>query len=60
MYSIYYVVDFTILDDDECTDPLSCHADAICANTPGSFTCTCNTGYTGDGTTSCIGKLASI
>ena len=43
-------------DDDECalgTD--NCDDDAYCTNTDGSFDCTCNDGYTGDGT-SCTGK----
>ncbi|MEZ4311406.1 MAG: DVUA0089 family protein [Polyangiaceae bacterium] len=42
----------TCTDNDECalgTD--TCDANATCANTPGSFTCTCNMGYTGDGMT---------
>ena len=33
----------------------SCHDDATCHNTQGSYTCSCNTGYTGNGF-SCIGK----
>jgi cysteine-rich repeat protein len=39
-------------DIDECgamTD--NCDANATCSNTPGSFSCTCNAGYTGDGVT---------
>ncbi|MFO0592753.1 MAG: EGF domain-containing protein [Polyangiaceae bacterium] len=41
----------TCHDIDECamnTD--NCAADAVCANTQGSFTCTCNSGFSGDGT----------
>ncbi|WP_437933073.1 EGF domain-containing protein [Sorangium sp. So ce341] len=44
--------DGTCTDIDECalgTD--DCDANAACTNTPGSFTCACNTGYSGDGTT---------
>ena len=32
-----------------------CHPQATCANTDGSFTCTCNEGYAGDGRI-CEGK----
>ena len=44
-------------DVDECVDGShNCHAEAMCSNTEGSFTCTCNTGYEGDGK-ECIGKF---
>ena len=33
-----------------------CHANAICQNSEGSFTCTCAEGYEGDGTSSCQGR----
>ena len=32
-----------------------CNTDATCTNNDGSFMCTCNTGYTGDGVT-CTGN----
>ena len=40
---------------DECLSS-PCDANAICQNTIGSFTCTCNAGFTGDGL-SCTGKI---
>ncbi len=61
-YSVYYHIQcrftgsFLSLDIDECainTD--NCHDDAVCDNTIGSYTCTCNDGFTGDGV-SCNGK----
>jgi hypothetical protein len=41
-------------DIDECA-ATPCDVNAACVNTDGSFTCTCNTGYSGDGF-SCAGK----
>jgi hypothetical protein len=39
-------------DDDECTlGTDNCDINAACTNTPGSFTCACNAGYSGDGMT---------
>ena len=45
-----------ILDADECnaSSPV-CDVNAICNNTIGSYRCTCNPGYSGDGRT-CKGK----
>ena len=44
-------------DTDECaTGTHSCSADAMCINTEGSYNCTCNPGYIGDGRV-CSGKL---
>ena len=40
------------LDINECTLNIdNCNANAVCADTEGSFTCTCNPGYQGDGVT---------
>ncbi|KAI8482586.1 carbohydrate binding [Branchiostoma belcheri] len=41
------------VDIDQCTTGTdnNCDDDATCTNTDGSFTCSCNTGYTGDGVT---------
>ena len=41
---------------DECVNDVdNCDTNANCTNTPGSFTCACNLGYSGDGT-SCTGS----
>ena len=46
---------FSRSDIDECTaGTASCDADATCTNTVGSYTCACNSGYSGDGT-NCTG-----
>ena len=50
--NMHYSIPPIILDINECalnTD--SCNANAACADTEGSFTCTCNPGYEGDGVT---------
>ena len=36
-------------DVNECEGEDPCSANANCVNIPGSFTCTCYEGYTGDG-----------
>ena len=41
---------FHFSDVDECTLNLhNCHEQATCTNTLGSYSCACNTGWTGDG-----------
>ena len=42
-----------IIDIDECPVPDVCDINAQCDNTDGSFTCICNTGYTGNGGSCC-------
>jgi hypothetical protein len=39
------------VDVDECLTDGICDVNATCTNLPGTFTCTCNAGYTGDGVT---------
>ena len=53
----YYATVYVPLDINECamgTD--NCAPEATCTNTEGSFTCTCNHGYTGSGTV-CTGRF---
>ena len=46
-----------LIDDDECENGLhDCDINASCTNTDGSFECTCNEGFLGDGKT-CISKI---
>ena len=48
--------DFLTLDIDECFyEVYPCDTNANCTNTNGSFSCTCQMGYTGSGIT-CEGK----
>ena len=47
------------IDIDECsTKSHSCDVNAVCNDTEGSYMCTCNSGYSGDGK-ACSGKLNS-
>lgn len=49
---------FLLVDVDECaSDANNClSGTAACVNTVGSYNCTCNHGYTGDGKTSCLSQ----
>ena len=49
-----------LVDIDECMTSMElCDPNANCTNTPGSYTCACNQGYSGNGTT-CDGELLVI
>lgn len=48
------VIDVATLND--ITPYLICDFDADCTNSEGSFSCTCQEGYSGDGT-SCLGEI---
>ena len=54
MYNFGFIL--TISDFDECMNTSVCNPNAFCNNTIGSFICTCNLGYSGNGF-SCVGKL---
>ena len=45
-----------MIDINECSDVAFCHANAKCENTIGSYNCTCNSGYKGDGKVRCDGR----
>ena len=55
--TVYYLFIMST-DIDECLSS-PCHSNAMCNNTAGGFTCSCNYGYTGDGVGSCC-KLIII
>ena len=45
-----------VTDVNECqTGSFSCHAQAECVNTDGSYDCSCLPGYTGNGMHDCLG-----
>ena len=48
----------TDINECESNDSNNCDENAQCTNTEGSYTCSCNTGYTGDGVI-CTSKLAT-
>ena len=45
-----------VADIDECLIASACHPNASCTDTDGSYTCTCNPGFTGDGFVSCTSE----
>ena len=50
------------IDKDECTTGEATCFDVlgVCINTPGNYSCKCTNGYSGDGRSSCEGKIIII
>ena len=57
--TLYYptlIIKYSFTDIDECDlDTDMCHQQATCTDTEGSYSCTCNSGYSGNGL-ECNGK----
>ncbi|XP_056904274.1 EGF-containing fibulin-like extracellular matrix protein 2, partial [Takifugu flavidus] len=45
---------FECADVNECNNQKICHWNATCTNNPGSYVCTCNAGYKGNGNYLCL------
>ena len=58
-YTTWLNVRSNVLDTNECdSDP--CAMNAACDNTEGSFSCSCNEGFSGNGFTLCEGDRALL
>ena len=49
-----------LTDVNECESNSTCHEQAECYDTEGSYLCECRTGYEGDGYNDCIGELVCV
>ena len=51
---------FSFIDTNECEGPDHlCAVNATCMNTRGSYNCTCEPGFEGDGFYNCSGEIAT-
>ena len=50
-YTVKIMIYYDVIDINECLTEKPCDGNATCADLFGSFTCTCNAGFTGDGVT---------
>ena len=58
--TVTYASHLLCVDNNECTlGTHNCHSNATCTNTDGSFTCACDSGFTGTGI-KCSGKAEII
>ena len=57
MFNVSMTKIFYPLDIDECSAGHKCDVNAVCNNTKGSYNCTCNKGFYGEGR-SCVGALS--
>lgn len=55
---LHYIFVIFVAEINECNGENDCHQNATCTNTIGSYNCTCNDGFEGNGT-SCEGKIGA-
>ena len=55
----WLILTFSLTDVNECDGDNNCDSNANCTNTIGSYNCSCNSGFTGNGFT-CTGKGWSL
>ncbi len=60
VFHLHFFLSFTVvvvvvfcccfsIDIDECIDNMTCHLNATCEDQIGSYECSCNSGFNGDG-----------